>query len=132
VNPTLQRDGVTIIKGELPKVSEQIHSETVDFLLLNNILEHVFQDLDVLVASHRVLKSGGLLYINVPSWLGKRFLEYSAFRLSLSSPEEMMDHKKYYDPKDLWPIIVKAGFNPINIKIKKTKFRLNTTAIVRK
>ena len=40
------------------------------------------------------------------------FLELSAFRLGLSPAEEMDDHKAYYDPRDLWPMLVRAGFRP--------------------
>ena len=46
--------------------------------------------------------------VNVPSWRGKRFLELSAFRLGLSPAEEMDDHKRYYDPRDLWPLLVRG------------------------
>ena len=47
--------------------------------------------------------------VNVPSWRGKRFLELSAFRLHLSPAAEMDDHKRYYDPRDLWPMLVAGG-----------------------
>jgi hypothetical protein len=67
----------------------------------------------------------------VPSWLGKRALEFSAFRLGLSPAEEMDDHKYYFDPKDLWPLLVRAGFRPSNIRCFRHKFRLNTFAICR-
>jgi len=50
--------------------------------------------------------------VNVPSWLGKRALEYSAFKLGRSQVEEMDDHKTYYDPSDLWSLLVKAGSGP--------------------
>ena len=63
-------------------------------------------------AFHRILRPGGVCLLNVPSWRGKRYLELSAFRLHLSPPEEMDDHKSYYDPRDLWPLLVEAGFLP--------------------
>ena len=43
-------------------------------------------------------RRGGVCLVNVPSWRGKRFLEFSAFRLGLSPAEEIDDHKTYYDP----------------------------------
>ena len=43
----------------------------------------------------------------------------------------MDDHKTYYDPKDLWPLLVKAGFAPHAIACGRHKFGLNTLAVCR-
>jgi len=69
--------------------------------------------------------------VNVPSWRGKRFLELSAYRLGLSPAEEIDDHKAYYDPRDLWPLLVRAGFRPSEIRCFRHKFGLNTFAVCR-
>jgi hypothetical protein len=42
----------------------------------------------------------------------------------------MNDHKIYFNPRDLWPLLVRAGFLPENIKIQTHKFGLNTIARV--
>ena len=84
---------------------------------------------DLLQQIHRVLKPGGRALINVPSWRGKRFLEFSAFRLGLSPASEMDDHKTYYDVKDLWPLLVASGFRPSRIRCFSHKFGLNTFAV---
>jgi len=55
----------------------------------------------------------------------------SAFRLNLSPPAEMDDHKNYYDPNDLWPMLVRAGFLPSNITCRRFKFGLGTFAACR-
>jgi hypothetical protein len=68
----------------------------------------------------------------VPTWLGKRFLEFSAFRLGLSPKVEMDDHKMYYGERDLWPILVRAGFKPSQIQLGYHKFGLNLFAAARK
>jgi len=44
----------------------------------------------------------------------------------------MDDHKMYYDKRDLWPVLVKAGFLPSNLKLRYHKFRLNLFASARK
>ena len=98
----------------------------------NSALEHVADLQPVLVEIHRLLAPAGQCLLNVPSWRGKWFLEFSAYRLGLSPPEEMDDHKTYYDPKDLWPLLVKANFKPANIRCFKHKFGLNTFAICKK
>ena len=65
----------------------------------------------------------------VPSWRGRWFLELSAFRLGLSPKDEMDDHKNYYDVKDFWPLLVRAGFVPSRIQCVSHKFGLNTFAV---
>jgi predicted SAM-dependent methyltransferase len=92
------------------------------------VLEHLWEPQVMLSECRRLLAPGGTLLVNVPSWRGKRALEFSAFRLGLSPPEEMDDHKAYYDPKDLWPLLVRAGFAPRHIHCSTHKFGLNTFA----
>ena len=71
------------------------------------------------------------MLLNVPTWRGKRALELSAFRLGLSPAEEMDDHKWYFDPRDLWLMLVRAGFRPSEIRCHRHKFGLNTFAACR-
>ena len=77
---------------------------------------------------HRLLSPGGVCVVNVPSWRGKRFFEFAAFRLGVAPKEEMDDHRTYYDPRDLWPMLVRAGFRPSDIKVTRHKGGLNTIA----
>ena len=81
-------------------------------LLCLSVLEHLSDPQPALSAFRRLTAPGGVTLINVPSWRGKRFLETAAFRLGVSPAEEMDDHKAYYDPPDLWPMLVRAGFRP--------------------
>ena len=86
----------------------------------------------VIQSAWRLLKPSGLLLINVPTWLGKGFLELSAFRLGLSPKIEMDDHKMYYGKRDLWPMLVRSGFKPSQIRLRYHKFGLNLFAAARK
>jgi SAM-dependent methyltransferase len=95
------------------------------------VLEHLWEPQEALGHFHRILAPGGVAILNVPSWLGKPFLELAAFRLGVSPRDEMNDHKSYYDPKDLWPMLVRAGFRPSLIRCHRHKFGLNTSAICR-
>ena len=45
--------------------------------------------------------------------------------------EEIRDHKTYYDPRDLLPLLSQAGFRPDEIDCYKHKFGLNTFAACR-
>ena len=78
---------------------------------------------------YRVTAPGGRCVVNVPSWRGKFFLELAAFRLGLAPREEMEDHKIYYDPRDLWPLLVARRIPPEPAsRSARHKFGLNTIA----
>jgi SAM-dependent methyltransferase len=126
-----QQPNVEVVEGPLPDTLAQVESASVDAVLCISVLEHLWEPQEALIELRRILRAGGVCLINVPSWLGKRFLELSAFRLGLSPAEEMNDHKAYYDPRDLWPMLVHAGFRPQDIQIGRHKFGLNTFAACR-
>ncbi|GAA0725791.1 class I SAM-dependent methyltransferase [Dactylosporangium roseum] len=122
---------VRAIEGPLPDSLAALPDASLDVVMCMSVLEHLWEPQLSLNEFRRLLRPGGVCAVNVPSWLGKRALEYSAFKLGKSPVEEMNDHKTYYDPKDLWPLLVKAGFRPINIRCFRHKFRLNTFALCR-
>jgi SAM-dependent methyltransferase len=105
--------------------------QAFDVVLMISVLEHLWDAGGVLTRVRRVIRPGGTLLINVPTWLGKGFLEFSAFRLGTSPACEMDDHKTYFDKRDLWPLLVRAGFRPRNIRLSYHKFGLNQFATVR-
>lgn len=122
---------IQVVEGALPGILESIDSQSLDLLLCVSVLEHLRDAPQALSEFRRILAPGGVALLNVPSWRGKRFLELSAFRFHLSPPEEMDDHKRYYDPRDLWPLLVDAGFMPRNIRCFRHKLGLNTFAVCR-
>jgi SAM-dependent methyltransferase len=126
-----QNQRVTAIEGSLPEAAESVEDESLDVVLCISVLEHLWNPVGLLEQLRRVTAPGGVCLINVPSWRGKWFLELSAYRLKLSPPEEMDDHKAYYDPRDLWPLLVRAGFLPSEIHCYRHKFGLNTFAVCR-
>ncbi len=69
----------------------------------------------VLQSECRLLRPSGLLLVNFPAWVGKRFLRLSSFRLGFSLKLEIDDHKMYYGKRDLWRMLVHAGFKPSEI-----------------
>jgi 2-polyprenyl-3-methyl-5-hydroxy-6-metoxy-1,4-benzoquinol methylase len=132
VDPALaEHPDVTVVEGYLPEALAQLADGSQDVVICNSVIEHLWEPLATLKELARVLAPGGQLLLNVPSWRGKLFLEFTAFRLG-SSPEEMNDHKMYYDPRDLWPLLVQAGFLPRDIACFRHKLGLNTFARCRK
>ena len=123
---------INVIEGSLPTALEGLESESLDIIVCNSVIEHLWKPEETLAHFYRLLAPGGCCFINVPSWRGKWFLEFFSFRLSLSPVAEMNDHKTYYDPRDLWPMLVKVGFLPFYIQCRRHKFGLNTFARCRK
>jgi SAM-dependent methyltransferase len=124
-------DRVRAIEGPLPDSLAPLVDSSFDVVLCVSVLEHLSEPQRMLNEMRRLLSPGGVALINVPTWIGKRMLELSAFRLGLSPAEEMDDHKRYYAPRDLWPMLVAAGWLPSMIRCRRHKFRLNTLAVCR-
>ncbi len=122
---------VRAIEGSLPDALAPVPNASIDILVCNSVLEHLWDPLAALREIRRLLAPGGVALLNVPSWLGKRYLEFSAFRLGFSPALEIDDHKTYYDVRDLWPLLVRAGFQPHNIRCFPHKFGLNVFAVCR-
>jgi SAM-dependent methyltransferase len=115
--------------GPLSQTLEALPAESVDVAMAISVLEHVWEPLALLESLRRLLAPGGTCLINVPSWKGKRYLERAAFQWGVSPASEMDDHKMYYDERELWPLLVRAGFVPSHIRCFSHKFGLNTFAV---
>ena len=122
---------VRAIEGRLPDALAALPAASQDVILLVSVLEHVTEPQRLLAETVRLLAPGGVALINVPSWRGKRYLELATFRLHLGAASEIDDHKMYYDVRDLWPMLVAAGFRPSQIQCFPHKFGLNTFAVCR-
>lgn len=131
--PDLKGDHrVTAIEGTLPEAAEAVADDSLDVVLCISVLEHLWDPVALVRELRRVaVPEGGICLINVPSWRGKRFLEFSAFRLGLSPAEEIRDHKTYYDPAELVAVLVEGGFRQNEIDCRRHKFGLNTFAACR-
>jgi SAM-dependent methyltransferase len=122
---------VQVRAGRIESVLPEVASESLDVVLCLSVLEHLDEPQQALDHFRRILVPGGVTLINVPSWYGKPWLELSAFRLGLSPAVEMDDHRRYYDPRDLWPMLVRAGFRPSAISCRRRKFGITTFAVCR-
>jgi SAM-dependent methyltransferase len=122
---------ITAIEGSLPEVLPTLEAASLDVALCLSVLEHLWEPRETLRELRRLTAPGGVVLVNVPTWRGKQALEFAAFRLGVSPADEMDDHKRYYDPRDLWPLLVEAGFLPSNIRCHRHKLGLNTFAVCR-
>lgn len=124
--------GFVFHEGPIEATLPSLAAGTFDAVLLISVLEHLAEPGTSLAAAQRLLRPGGVLLVNVPTWRGKFFLELSAFRIGLSPKVEMDDHKMYYDVRDLWPLLVRTGFRPSEIRLRYHKFGLNLFAVATK
>ena len=133
VDPEVKKDSrLSFVEDTLENALPGLDDDRFDVILLISVLEHLTDPLAALEHCRRVLRPGGTLFINVPTWRGKFFLEFSAFRLGTSPAVEMDDHRMYYDKRDLWPLLVRAGFKPSRLRLKYHKFSLNLFAMAQK
>ena len=120
---------IRAIEGQLPGALAALPAASLDVVMIVSVLEHVTDPAGLLREVRRLLAPGGVALVNVPSWRGKRYLELATFRLHLGAACEVDDHKMYYDVRDLWPMLVAAGFRPSQIDCFSHKFGLNTFAV---
>jgi SAM-dependent methyltransferase len=133
ISPELKANPrVRAIEGTLPDVLEEVGDASLDIVVCNNVLEHLWEPVVALRHFRRVLRPGGVALLNVPSWRGKLFLETASFRFGVVPFVEVDDHKHYYSPHEFWTLLVQGGFRPSEIeKCHTHKFGLNTFAAVR-
>ncbi|HEX6504794.1 MAG TPA: class I SAM-dependent methyltransferase [Terriglobales bacterium] len=120
---------VRAFEGYLPEVLDKVESASQDLVMCISVLEHVWDPLASLKQLRRILAPGGTCLLSVPTWRGKWCLEMSAFRLKTSPAEEMDDHKMYYEFRDFWPLLVRAGFLPHQIRCYRYKFGIGLFGI---
>jgi SAM-dependent methyltransferase len=116
------------IESALPSLA----SDQFNLVLFISVLEHLDEPLEMLTHCRRVLNPDGLLILNVPTWWAKPVLELSAFKFGTSPACEMDEHKMYYSKRDLWPLLVKAGFKPSRIKLSYQRLGMVLFGLVRK
>ena len=78
-----------------------------------------------------MLRPGGVLLVNVADVARQGIPRILGVSAGAQSAHEMDDHKMYYDRRDLWPLLVPAGFLPSALRVGTHKFGLNLFAVAR-
>ena len=89
---------VNVESGMLP-ANLPFAQQQFDLAVMFDVLEHVEQDFDALVALHHRLQPGGRLLLTVP-----------AFELLWSAHDEMHHHKRRYSLAPLILLVERAGY----------------------
>jgi SAM-dependent methyltransferase len=106
------------LEGPVEESLAALPAERFDAVLLISVLEHLADPLAALRHCHRALRDGARLIVHVPTWAAKPVLEFAAFRLGISHVAGVDEHKTYYGRRDLWPLLVRAGFRPSRIRLR--------------
>jgi Methyltransferase domain len=123
---------VSALVGPLPEVLLQVPTGSVRHVVMNSVLEHLDEPIETLRELRRIADpAAGVVFVNVPTWLGKRALEMSAFRFHMSPAAEIEDHRRYYSKRELWMALREAGFLPSQIRVRTHKFGLNAYGVCR-
>ena len=91
--------------------------------------EHFENPADLAREFLRVLKRGGLVVLTVPTKKSKRLLDFLS-GLRVLNPDEIRDHKAYYDPEDVRKIFLSAGFK--DVKSRPFELGLNMLYVFEK
>jgi SAM-dependent methyltransferase len=119
--------GLTFLEGDIMQLVPELKQCHFDIVTCINVLEHVWNPQDLLHDMTNCLKDDGILIIQCPTWLDKLVLELIHFQIFPqweNSREQVDDHKMYYAKRDLWPMLVRAGFKPSKIRSWYKKFGL--------
>jgi ubiquinone/menaquinone biosynthesis C-methylase UbiE len=117
VAPEVRRPNLNFIEQPVQEALNTLPSNYFDAILFISVLEHLWHPVDALSECFRVLAPGGRVIINVPTWNAKPVLEASAFRFGTSTASSIEDHKMYYSKRELWPMVIKAGFAPSKVRM---------------
>jgi ubiquinone/menaquinone biosynthesis C-methylase UbiE len=94
------------------------------------VLEHIADPLSLVKEIKRILVGGGYVVITVPSKVSKPILEFLSYKLNIVNPEEIRDHKKYYNKKDIEELFIPYGFKIV--RHKYFQLGMNNFCILRK
>jgi ubiquinone/menaquinone biosynthesis C-methylase UbiE len=102
--PNLKTDRLETISVILEK-KLPFQDQSFDLITMLAVLEHLDHPDAILKEISRLLRPGGGLLLTVPSWHAKPVLEFLAFRIGIINPDEIRDHKRYFDREDLFALI---------------------------
>lgn len=103
-----------------------------DKIFMLAVLEHIDVDkVDRLFTDFkRILKKGGKIVLTTPTPASKNLLEFLAFKLKIISENEIRDHKKYYDKREI--LLLTRRSKLVLQKYKLFLFNLNSNAVLQK
>jgi SAM-dependent methyltransferase len=100
-----QDSGRSVMQGDVESVVQTIESETFDAVLASHVLEHVTRPLDLLEQLARILRSGGLLVLGLPT-------ERNVFRNLLRMDYYAGTHLYSFSTRNIEVLLCRVGLAP--------------------
>lgn len=100
--------GLSARKGTIT----DMESGTLDLICMNDLIEHVFEPVELLEACRRTLKPGGFLAIATPNGEGFDFKILKEKTKNITPPE----HLNYFNPSSMKLLLKRAGFTPVMVE----------------
>lgn len=119
--------GVNVRHGFIEQTDYQ--DGEFDFVILNAVLEHVYEPMPLLQEARRLLRPGGLIFLDVPNeaglyfTLGSLFFKLQGRKWSLNlSPTFEPYHVAGFSPRTLNFALERAGFRTERMRTYPAKF----------
>jgi ubiquinone/menaquinone biosynthesis C-methylase UbiE len=96
-----------------------------------SIMEHVTEQEAILGECRRVLRKGGVIFINSPSWFGKFVLENIILRFLDKKgmyAAQVDTHTTYFSRRQMWQVVRNAGFVSSEILVWPSNFFCSVSA----
>lgn len=109
-----------------------LESNSVDRVFSLAVIEHLDdRDLALIFSeSARILRPAGKIILTTPTPLAKPVLEFLSFRLGLISRESILEHKHYWNKRELFALMERYGCEVV--KYKKFQFGMNQLLVAKK
>lgn len=120
--PTLQTEKISTFQSCLDQ-KLPFADASFDVVTMLAVLEHLRFPEAIVAEVFRVLRGGGVFVGTVPSTWAKPVLEFLAFRLNIVNPDEIRDHKQYFNRGSLEKLLGQAGFS--SLKHRYFQCRMN-------
>lgn len=96
------------LEAELGSI-ELLQADSIDYMAMNDLIEHLSDPEDFLSSCNRLIKPGGLLSIACPNGRGFDFRIMMDKTANIHPPE----HLQYFNPDSMSILLEKAGFKTI-------------------
>ncbi|HEX9804378.1 MAG TPA: methyltransferase domain-containing protein [Candidatus Dojkabacteria bacterium] len=121
VDKNLEGGKIELITSDL-NATLPLEDESADLVTSMAVLEHLHDYRGFTGETYRILKDGGKLIVSTPTQAADPILRVLSF-FSLINKEEIDDHKRYFNKRQLTDLFREVGFK--NIKVNYFQFGFN-------